>query len=370
MNRLYSKLMQSKLLPYLLVLLVLESILAGVAYLNQSTSIAFNESLSTKEDLVYKVGSKARELKGEKEAVTTELSQKESELTTKQTEFSNLSTEYSQKLKQLDDANRKIKDLQGQLTATSNEITKLRTKPPVFTFKVESSNISNVEQKKEDIKSVVTNAFPIIEDVYSKAYLLHSVTISFVDTLSVPGAYAEVKITNGTDGLSINIRITDFDKNKFDDINAILHEIIHAFHGLAALDSPAYEEGITVAATDVVMEKLIAQNKIDSFNPLYIRLSSDSYYSTSLTLPNDRSFYTDTNNAAQYYQIAGYGWYQIYKADSNFFKTFNEKLYKKVREGETVNDATVKQLIKDSTTNSIHGKTISEWLETKAFNLR
>ena len=44
-----------------------------------------------------------------------------------------------------------------------------------------------------------------------------------------------------------------FDENSFEDVNTIIHEIMHGFHGVAVFESSAFEEGMTVAATDAVM---------------------------------------------------------------------------------------------------------------------
>lgn len=342
----------------------------GVLGFTSARSMQQNQrALAEKDKILSELTGQTSVLKEENQKVSGELSQKESELKSKQDQYTKLSSDYAAKLKQLDEATKQIKEQQAKIAANSAEIASLRSKPPIFSFVVSSSNISNVEQKKEDIKQVVTSAYTVIEDVYSQPYLLKSVTIEFVDSFSIPGAYAEVRISNGPEGLSITIRIKDFDKNNFDDVNAIVHEVIHAFHGIAALSTPAYEEGITVAATDAVLKKMIAQGKIQSFSPLYIRMSVSDYLSTSTTLPSGSSFYTDSD-AATYYQIAGVGWYEIYKADSNFFKTFNEKLYTKTRNGEAVTASTVKQLVKESTSTSVNGKSIDEWLETKAFKLK
>ncbi len=345
--------------------------LLGVVILSFTSARSMKQNqkvIADKDNILNQVSSQTGELKEENKEVSAELGQKESELKSKQDQYTKLSSDYATKLKQLDAANKEIKEQQAKIAANSAEISALRSKPAVFSFVVSSSNISNVEQKKEDIKQIVTSAYDVIEDVYSQPYLLKSVTIEFVDSLSIPGAYAEVQISNSSQGLSITIRIKDFDKNNFDDVNAIVHEVIHAFHGIAALSTPAYEEGITVAASDAVLKKMIAQGKIQAFSPLYIRMSVSDYLSTSTTLPSGSSFYTDSD-AASYYQIAGIGWYEIYKADSNFFKTFNEKLYKKTRDGENVTASTLKSLIKESTSATVNGKSIDEWLETKAFKL-
>ncbi len=296
------------------------------------------------------------------------LSQKQDELKNKQAQLDKLTADYSAKLKEIDSANKQITSLQGQIDTTSAQLQKLRDVKPLFTFQIDNPNLSNVDQKKADVEDVVTAAYDEIQSIYSKPYLLHQVVIDFVQNMTIPGAYAETEVSNGPNGLSLTIRIRDFDKTNFMDVNSIIHEIIHSFHGLALMNPHAYEEGETVAASDAVMANLISQGKIQNFSPLYVRISNDDYLNSSLTLPSDDTFYSG-NDVAQYYQLAGYGWSAIYQADHNFFKTFNEKLYDKVRAGETVNATTIQQLIGQSTSATIHGKSINDWLQTKAFKL-
>ncbi len=296
------------------------------------------------------------------------LTQKEQDLNQKNADLAQLTQQLAGKAKQIDDANKKIAAIQKQIAGTSAQLAILRQTKPLFSFSIESKTITNVEQKKQDVEDVVTAAYDEIVNVYSKPYLLHEVIISFVDSTTIPGAYAEIKVTNGSNGLTMNIRIRDFDKHNFLDVNAIIHEIIHSFHGLALLDPTPYEEGITVAATDAVMTNLEAQKKIDNFSPLYIRIGLQDYLNSSLTVPRGDSFYTD-GHAADYYQLIGFGWYEIYKADKNFFKTFNEKLYQKVHDGNTISEGIVKQLVKDATSATVDGRSIDDWVKTKAFAL-
>lgn len=348
----------------------------SLAYLRQvDTTIKADEMgaqtilLETEKFRAESIESQKDKLERQLKEKETELQAKLAELDAKKAELEKTNQEITAKIAELDAAKKKITDQQSQLSANSTELSKLRNRPPLFTFTVESSQVADIDQKKEDVKQLVTNAYDVIEDVYSQAYLLHSVTIAFVESFSNPNAAAEIVISNGSDGLSLTIRIKDFNKNDFNDVSAIIHEIIHSFHGLAILDPVGYEEGITVAATDAVMTKLIAQGKIPAFQPLYIRISSGDYASGPSLPRSANSFYTSSQTAT-YYQMAGYGWYQLYKADTNFFKTFNEKIYSLKRDGNEITETVVKQAIKDSISASIQGKNVSEWLETKAFALQ
>jgi hypothetical protein len=314
------------------------------------------------------IEAQTKDLKAQKTVAQSTLQTKSQQVEAKGAELAKVSADLSAKLKQLDDANKKIAGLQSQLASTSAQIAKLRDIKPLFSFTVESTSITNVEAKKNDVKEVVTAAYDEMVNVYGKPYLLHQVTISFVDTLDIPGAYASIKVSNSAEGLSITIKIRDFDKNNFLDVNAIIHEVMHSFHGLALLDPPAYEEGEVVAATDVVMANLISNGKINNFSPLYIRTSVADYLNSSLTIPSDNSFYS-SDNTGMYYQLEGVGWYELYRADHNFFKNFNEKLYEKARNGETVTSSVILQIIRDVGPATVQGRSLNEWLETKAFKL-
>ncbi len=296
-----------------------------------------------------------------------ELDAKLAELDAKKAEVDKATADLAVQTKALTDAQKKIKDQQSQISANSSELSKLRNRPPLFSFSVESSTLVNAEQKKEDVKALVTAAYDEIAAVYSYPYLLHSVTIAFVDTFSNPNAAAEIVISNGADGLALTIKLKDFDKNSFNDVNSVIHELIHSFHGLAILDPIAYEEGITVAAADAVMARLISQGAIPSFSPLYVRISSSQYASGPSLPRSGSSFYSAS--AADYYQIAGYGWSQIYKADSGFFKRFNEAIYTHKRDGEEITEDLVKQVLLETMPATVAGVSKEAWLDTKAFAL-
>ncbi len=344
-------------------LLALEKKTHALEIEGQNHTQAYNDLV--KQQLKSKLSTTEKEIAKQ----TLELEAKKAELDKAKTDLEKTNQDLSEKTKSLDSANKKIKDQESQISANSTELSRLRSRPPLFTFNVEASHLVNSEQKKQDVQDVVSAAYDTIVDIYSKPYLLHQVTISFVDSFSNPNAAAEIVIENGKDGLSLTIKLKDFDKNNFNDVNAIIHEIIHSFHGLAVLSPTAYEEGITVAATDAVMEKLSADGKIPSFKPLYIRISSSQYVAASPLPANDTTFYT-SDDVADYYQVAGYGWYQIYKADTSFFKTFNEKIYDKKRAGEEITTPIVLQALHESIHGSVQGKSADDWLKTAAFALK
>ncbi len=310
-----------------------------------------------------------REAQSQVSVLSKDLAANTSALLATQKSLDKVNADLADKTKQLDTATQKIKDQQSQISSNSSELSKLRDRPPLFSFSVESNSITDVEQKKQDIKKLVTDAYEVIEEIYGKPYLLHSATIVLGGTFANDKASAEITISNSADGLSITIKLKDFDKNDFNDVQAVVHELGHAVKGLATLSPVAYEEGETVAMTDAVLELLIARGKIPSFKPLYIRLSASDYASSSLTVPADTAAFYSSGDVAKYYQLVGYGWYQLYKADSNFFKNFNESIYDQKRNGNEITGDVVRTTIEDVMHKNVSGKSVSDWLKTKAFAL-
>ncbi len=277
-----------------------------------------------------------------------EITKKVEELAAKQNELNTLSTDLETKAKELTAAQKRIDDQKSQLEANSSELSKLRNRPPLFSFQVKSSSIADAEAKKESVKQIVTDAYDTIESIYGKPYLLHSVTISFVDSFSNDKASGEIIITNSDKGLDYEIKIKDFDRNDFNDVNTIIHEIIHSYHGLSALDPTPFEEGITVAATDVVMKKMIASGKIPRFSPLYIRISDADYMNDmkNLSIPRSYDAFYGSDDVADFYQVLGKSWYRLYEAKGSFFSEFNEKIYAAKNSGQDITERFVLDAIK------------------------
>lgn len=297
-----------------------------------------------------------------------QLKQKEADLAQIQAKLDGATKDLAAKLADLKTAQRKIESQEAQISANSGELAKLRLRPPLFSFRVSNGNLTDSEVKKASVKQVVTDAYDAITAIYGQPYLLHEIVIDFVDRFSNPSAAAETQITNGKDGLSVTIRLKDFDRNSFTNVNSLIHELIHTFHGLATFEPIAYEEGIAVATADAVMTELITQGKIPSFKPLYVRLSGDDYAATTLRLPaDDDSFYTSPD-VGRYYQIAGYGWLRLYQARKDVFKTVNESIYSSKRQGAGISGDLVRDAVARAI-DQVYGQPIAGWLTTKAFAL-
>lgn len=283
-----------------------------------------------------------RQKEEELTALTSQFEVKKKELEQKEAELAERKAQLAKTQKQIDNQN-------SQLEANSAELSKLRNRPPLFSFQNQSSTLSDIEAKKESVKKIVTSAYDVIEDIYGKPYLLHAVTISFVDKFSNEQASGEILITSSEKGLDLEIRLKDFNENSFNDINTLIHEIVHSFHGPAVLEPTAFEEGITVAATDGVMRKMISAGVIPNFSSLYIRLTEAQYvqYQQSYSIPSNQNSFYSSDNVANFYQVLGKAWYNLYLADSDFFKKFNENIYAKKLAGVEITQALVLQSVLD-----------------------
>ena len=268
----------------------------------------------------------------------------------------------------LKQAQTQIDNQNAQLSKNSSELEQLRNRPPLFSFQ-NSSSLSNIEEKESYVKTVITNAYPYIQDLYGKPYLLNSITITFVDQFEIAGSAGEIIIKNSSKGIDINIHLKDFDPNDFQDCNTVIHEVIHGFHGVTVFNSPL-EEGITIAATDAVMKKMIADGKLPKFANLYVIIDDNTYqkWNNAYKIYNDdNSFYNDPN-IARIYQVIGKAWYNFYEADPNIFKTINEKYYQKMQSGQKMDNLMILDILKSSIT-SVDGVPINTYItNNSAFN--
>ena len=66
--------------------------------------------------------------------------------------------------------------------------------------------------------------------------------------------------------------------------------------------------------------------------------------------------------------MAGFAWNELYKSDSNFFKTFNENYYNHIQKGENGTDDLVKLVIAQ-TISQVNEQNITTFLDNqKVFN--
>lgn len=262
-----------------------------------------------------------------------------------------------------------LKAQKNQLATNAAELESLRLRPPLFSFQNKSS-LSDINQKEADVKEVITAAYDYIRNLYGQPYLLNSITITFVDSFSIEGSSGEIVIQNSSKGINIDIHLKDFDKNSFQDVNTIIHEIIHGFHGIAVFDSSALEEGMTVAATDAVMSKMIKDGKLPNFEHLYIVLSDEKYnsYNKIYKIPADNDAFYSMPDVGKIYQVIGKAWYQLYEQNPDFFFNFNKTYYPSIQNGHKADTALVLDVIRQ-TVPKVRSTDIQTYLSANiAFN--
>jgi hypothetical protein len=244
--------------------------------------------------------------------------------------------ELAAKLAEIKSKEEKIRKQEAQLSANAKELEELRRRPPLFSFQKRTQR--DVEKDKAEVREIVEAAYPEIEAVFSSPYLLHQITISFVDSFSREGSVGETYISNSSLGLEIDIRIKSFSKDSFEDVNTIIHEIVHAFHGLAILLPVPYEEGIAVATADLVMDRLQAKGRI-SIGERFLDHNIDPF---SISIPLDYEAFYSSRDVYKYYQAVGEAWWRIEKNSPGTIKRFNELWYKKIQVGEESNAGLIK----------------------------
>jgi len=339
--------------------------LLGFTYLYRET--VWQTQKNRYEQLVATNLSLANEYKEERDDLQVSVSEKNVQLQDLNAELKTANNELAKAKQNLSTLNERIKTQEAQISQNSAELEALRGRPPLF--KIESETSRNVSADQTAVRTIVERAYDTIESIYGSPYLLNQITITFVDSFNISGAVGEISISNSGAGIAINIKMKNFDKNSVSDVNTIVHEIIHGFHGIAALYTPVMEEGITVAATDVVMKRMHEQGLI-SFNEPYISLTNETanQINQSYPPPSAGSGFYSNANVSLYYQLAGWSWYQLYKADSNFFKNFNNSLYSIVQNGAKVTDENVREIIK-STVNSANSQSITDFVSSQiSFN--
>ena len=280
-----------------------------------------------------------------------------------------LQASLTDKSSQLTAAQAQLKSQQDQLSQNASELSTLRSRPPLFSFQNQSSQ-TNVASQEADARALVTSAYDYIQQIYGAPYLLNSIVITFVNSFAIAGSSGEIEIENSSKGITIDIHLKSFDKNSFQDINTLIHEIIHGFHGVAVFKSSIIEEGETVAATDAVMQKMMDDGKIPRFDQLYIDIDKPQYdaWNAVLPVPKDNQAFYSNPQVSEIYQMIGYAWYQIYLSDPSAFKDINAAYYAKVQRGITPDTAVALDAIRSSV-KTVDGQPINAYLAAnRAFN--
>ena len=308
------------------------------------------QSLQTSNDLNTELTQDNTKLEGDRTKLETQLkdvneklasteqdlAKKLEELKKSQDELKKTQSEIAAKKKEIDSLSGKIKNQESQLSTNSSELEKLRSRPPLFLVENKSS-AGGSETSINELKSVVEAAFDEIRSLYGEAYLLNQVTVQLVDSLSRPNVAGEITIQNSKEGIKYTIRIKKFSSANYLDVTTIVHEIVHAFHGISFLEPVAYEEGITVAATEEIVSFLVSRGVVPNFSTRYLRISAEREAEleaeANFVIPASTDAFYGSDQTSNYYQMTGRAWQNLAAGDRGFYKRFNEALYAKVRAG-------------------------------------
>jgi hypothetical protein len=356
----------SRLYPLMTLALMIAS--SVFVYAWQNSSLSSDAAVRDRERQISELKADNSRLSKLTEQDAASIQSQKTQIDQLGSQLKDIQTQLDEKAQQLKDADSQLQSQKDQLASNSTELQQLRNRPPLFSFQNRSS-LANIDQKEADVKEIVSSTYDYIQQLYGKPYLLHSITITFVDAFTIAGASGEIQITNSSQGVSIDIHLKDFDKTNPQDVETIRHEMIHGFRGVAVIDTSALEEGSTVAATDVTLANMVADGKLPVTSP-YITLTEAQYnsYNNSLFVyaDNDR-FYHDPN-ISRVYQMIGYAWYQLYKADHSFFLKFNDAYYARLQKGQKVDPAGVRDIIA-SIVPQVGGVPIAQYLQNnRAFN--
>jgi hypothetical protein len=364
----------SRLYPVLTFVLMLSS--SALVYAWQENQIISGAAVVQRDQEISHLEEQVRSLTSQQklDQATVQVQKQQitdtaSKLAALQKQIDSTTADLAQKGQLLQQAEDQLKNQKDQLSSNATELQNLRSRPPLFSFQNKSA-LTDIAQQEADVKALITNAYPYIQKIYGDPYLLHSVTITFVNEFTIAGAAGEILIENSSQGLNIDIHIKSFDKNSFEDNNTVLHEVGHAQHGLYVLDRSAHEEGENVAFTDVLMATMIADGKLPNFGTLYINISESTYqrYNSQLKVYADNDAFYQYPQVGKVYQMIGYAWMQLYKQDHDFFKKFNAAYYAKIDKGQKVDIAGIQDIIR-SVISTVNGESIDSYLQkNRAFN--
>jgi len=349
----------SRVYPLLTILLMLGS--SSLVFAWKNTELNSGVGIQERDRKITDLTSQVKSLSDESKLDKATLQTQKEQLAQVGDQLKSAESDLATKTNALKQAESDLKNQKDQLASNSTELENLRNRPPLFSFQNKSSLV-DIEIKKAAVKTLVTSAYDYIQVLYDRPYLLNQITITFVDSFSIAGASGEIEISNGPSGISIDIHIKDFNPADFEDVNTIIHEIAHGFHGIAVLSNSAHEEGMTVAMADAVMANMIKDGKLPQFGHLYVFIDETEYqdYNQKLTIhANNDAFYTDPK-IAKVYQLIGAAWYKLYEADHNFFKKFNTTYYARVQKGQSVDAAGVRDIIA-SIIPSVNGVPINQF---------
>lgn len=197
-------------------------------------------------------------------------------------------------------------------------------------------------EQLEQLKAAIASIYPKVKELYGSPAF--SNTVKIIRDNSHP-EYAGYYVP-ATNTLALNVdSIENFNSANYA-FEVVIHEMTHAFHDDYCFLNKPWEEGMTQAATTIVLNKMTGQNKSIGWISSYEENNFPSWFQTNW------SFYIDT--VFPYRQGAA-AWAKIYYENKDFFKNINKKYY------EASLDHGSKEKVLFDTISTVEGLPTTEW---------
>jgi len=199
----------------------------------------------------------------------------------------------------------------------------------------------------EQLKSAVGIIYPKIKELYGAPAFSNTVKILKNSQTNSGSVYS---ISTNTIEISIGGNLnTDFNINS-SSFKLLAHEMVHSFHDDYCFFDKNWEEGMTEAVTDILLDKI---------NNTSSQVGYESRYDFNNTPQNKFS----ANPQFAYYQ-GGAAWAKIYWENNNFFKLYNQNYYS-LMGSISQPDKSIKEKVLFDLISEVEGKPIWDWYATQ-----
>ena len=229
----------------------------------------------------------------------------------------------------------------GERLAVGAEANELR-----FTF--DSTQYPWSPDEVSRLTSALAQFYPVAKAVYGPPAFDITVNVVKDPTIGYAGVY--------------NRTLNTITLSNGESLDALCHEMIHAFRDefLAALS--AYEEGMTRAAEIEVYDRLGLDNWLSGHDYTY-----DRYYdalSTSAIGVRD-GIYKETSTTFMLlrYQLAGYAWGKATIENPSFLADFNRQYYGRAADPLVRRDVSALRQIAASVQRTVEGRDFESWYD-------
>ncbi len=161
-----------------------------------------------------------------------------------------------------------------------------------------------------NMRAWIAEFYPVVKSLYGPPAFANTVNVSFNPTISAAGVYSSG---------SNEIILADPSA-----VDALVHEMIHAFHDDDMIASQ-WEETMTRAAEVAAFNQLGVPHW-DAHHSYYYDVWVDALDAQTALGSESMSIY-DGPNLLMSYNVGGYEWWKVFHAYPRFFSDFNGMLY-------------------------------------------